>query len=414
MERDRRPVLVTALAVGLHAAIALATSSGPFFHLVVGSAQALFGGSIGPRSVFDDVEIYYDYATRALQGRIPYRDFAVEYPILAFPLFVLPRLVARTFDAYKPAFALEMLAFDALAVGLLARHIATAEGPDRVLRRLGWYTLCFAALGPLTVSRFDLAPMAIGFAAALAWFSGRNRLGGLAAAVGTLVKLAPGAVAAPALVWEASRLRASRLRGMAIFVATLAIGLAGWAALAGGRLGDSLGYHLGRGLEIGSIYSGALIVAAKATGVTPGRDFNHKSEELLTPWSARVAAGAPAVQAAALLVVMWRFRRSGMRDGLRYAGAAVLAFAATGKVLSPQYVIWPLPMIAALGGPTGRWARPLFLAACLATTAVYPWSFMGLIRFMPLAVLILNVRNALLLAVLAVLVFGPESEPGRA
>jgi hypothetical protein len=400
---SRRLLLYALLAAALHGAAALATSSEAVFYVVVATAQRLFGGSIGARSIFDDVDIYHRYASAALGGLVPYRDFVVEYPVLAFPLFVLPRLFATSRGAYQVAFGAEMLAFDAMAVYLVARRVERAEGSAAVLGRIGWYSLGLLALGPLPVSRFDLAPTALAFAAALAWSSGREVRGGLAAGVGTLMKVFPAAIVAPAAVGDLSRARG---RGLLAFALMIGAGTAGWVALAGGRVRDSLAYHLGRGLEISSVYSGLLIVAARAVGAPLGHDFNHTSEELISPWSSIVATLAPAVQVAALLLVAWRLGRG---DGVRAAGAAVLAFVVTGKVLSPQYLIWLVPFVAVLGGKTGRRARPLLLAGALATSAVYPWSFMGLIRFHPLAVALLNLRNGLLLALLGVLLFGAEA-----
>ena len=60
---------------------------------------------------------------------------------------------------------------------------------------LAWYTLFFLMLSRLVVSRYDAAPMLFGFGASVWWFSGRGVLGGLAAAVGTLMKVYPALVA---------------------------------------------------------------------------------------------------------------------------------------------------------------------------------------------------------------------------
>src|SRR5262249_59391904 len=113
---------------------------------------------------------------------------------------------------------------------------------------LGWYTLYCFLLGPLIVGRFELAPMVLAFAAASWWFSGRNTLGGIAAGLGTLMKVFPGVVAAVALVREVASYRTARPRGASAFLATLAIGLAGWVWLGGGRIGEAVGYPAERGL----------------------------------------------------------------------------------------------------------------------------------------------------------------------
>jgi hypothetical protein len=96
---------------------------------------------------------------------------------------------------------------------------------------------------------------------------------------------------------------------------------------------------------------------------------------------------------------------------MRYAGAAVLAFILTGKVFTSQYMIWLFPFMAVVGGWTGRRVRWLFSLCCLLTIALFPWSLGSLMRAEIWAVGLLNLRNFLLLGLLILLLFGPESPP---
>jgi hypothetical protein len=394
-----------ALAVAVHGLGTLALGSRPIARLLMRTGEYAFGGALAPRYVVADVRTYFDYASSAIDGRVPYRDFPVEYPLGAVPVFLLPRLVAGSFGAYRVAFALEMLLADAVAVALVAWRVERREGMARVPGRLAWYSLFLLALGPLPVARFDLVPTALAFATALAWASGRAALGGVAAGVGLLVKLFPAAVLAPVLVPAVQD--AARRRGLRAFGLTVAVGAVAWLGLGGAQVRSSLDYQLGRGLEIEAVAAGLLIVAARLGGADLAREFNHSSEELLAPGAAWAASLALPLQGLALLVVAARSRTAGRDDGLRSAAAAVLGLMVAGKVLSPQYLIWPIPFIAALEGRTGRWARPAFLACCLATSAVFPWAWMGLIQFDPRAVGLLNARNALLLMLWGLLLFGP-------
>ena len=100
--------------------------------------------------------------------------------------------------------------------------------------------------------------------------------------------------------------------------------------------------------------------------------IEHKAVHLVPEWGSRLAALASPLQAAALLLVLIQFRRRGMAEGVRYAGAAVLASLVTAKVLSPQYLVWLFPFIVVLGGWTGSRARWLFLFVCLTTALIYP------------------------------------------
>jgi hypothetical protein len=355
--------------------------------------------------------IYYDYASQAMAGQVPYRDFLVEYPILTFPLFLVPRLLASDFASYCIAFGAEMLLFDIAAIVLLARHVAETEGRPRVAGRLAWYTVYCASLAPLVVGRFELAPMVLAFAAARWWFSERNVLGGLTAGLGALLKVFPGLVAAPALVWEAARLRASRARGTLAFVLTMTVGSAAWFALGGANVLESFRYHAARGLGIETVYAGVVLAWGKLTGTDIPWVIEHKAVHLVPEWGAGLAALASPIQAAALLFVLVQFARSGLADGVRFSGAAILASLVTAKVLSPQYLVWLFPFVVVCGGWTGLRTRWLFLLVCVTTSLIYPGpAFAQILDHQGTAIFLLNLRNVLLLALLALLLFGPGAD----
>ena len=158
-------------------------------------------------------QIYYDYASRAMEGQVPYRDYLVEYPVLSFPLFLIPRLFVSDFPSYRIAFAAEMLLFDIAAIVLIVSHVSLRGGKAHVLGALAWYTVFCFVMAVLVVGRFELAPMVLAFAAAHWWFAGRSVLGGFTAGLGTLMKVLPGLVALIAALGEAARLRATRGAG---------------------------------------------------------------------------------------------------------------------------------------------------------------------------------------------------------
>ncbi len=358
--------------------------------------------------------IYYDYASQAMHGQVPYRDYLVEYPILTFPLFLFPRLFAPDFPGYCIVFGVEMLLFDVAAIVLIARHVEETEGTEQVAGKLAWYTVFCTSLAPLVVGRFELAPMVFAFAAARWWFAGRYVLGGLTAGLGTLLKVFPGLVAAPALVWELARLRISGARGTLAFLATLTVGGAGWFLLGGSNVLESFRYHAERGLGIESLYAGALLARGKLAGIAVPWVIEHKAVHLVPEWGSRPAALAAPLEAAALLLVLIQFRRRGLAEGVRYAGAAVLASLVTAKVLSPQYLIWLFPFVTVLGGWTGGRARWLFLLVCLTTALIYPGpAFAQLLDNQGTAIFLLNFRNFLLLVLLALLIFGPAVDNPR-
>jgi hypothetical protein len=381
---------------------------------------ALAAALIKLRSGSDDTDIYYRYATMAMAGEVPYRDYRVEYPPLALPLFLLPRLITQDIAGFKFAFAVEMLVFNAATVWAVAAWVERKHGPARVWSRLAWYTVFFVFLARLMVARFDAVPMFLGFVASAWWFSGRSVLGGLAASLGALTKVYPAVVAVLASTWELTRRGSARGRGLAAFSLASMLGAGAWLTLGGlAGVSESLAYQLGRGFEYGSLYSGAQMLVAKLVGAEIIIARDHAAWSSITPWSPRLVLLVFPTQLAAILTVCIVFQRRGMMEGVRYAGAAILAFIITSKVFSPQYLIWLIPFIAVLEGPIARHGCWLFAAGCAATllapatTNIFP-------RTSAWVIAAYNIKNALFLALLVLLTFGPgllrqdRSQPGPA
>jgi hypothetical protein len=99
------------------------------------------------------------------------------------------------------------------------------------------------------------------------------------------------------------------------------------------------------------------------------------------------------------------------RDLVAASLAAVVAFAVLGKVLSPQFVVWAVPLGAlALG-----WRRPLLAAvvalAAILTLVEFPAHYVDVVQRNPAAVVLVAARNLLLIGALALTL--RELELGR-
>ena len=79
------------------------------------------------------------------------------------------------------------------------------------------------------------------------------------------------------------------------------------------------------------------------------------------------------------------------------------------KVLSPQYLVWLLPFAALLPGPQAL----LLVAASVLTTIEYPILFDALRSIDPFPVLVVNVRNAMLLALFVWILVDSERRSER-
>lgn len=101
------------------------------------------------------------------------------------------------------------------------------------------------------------------------------------------------------------------------------------------------------------------------------------------------------------LTLLWQWR--GKFDLLQACIALLLVFMATGKVLSPQYLMWLIPLLAYSGAFNRSWLI-LWGSVCLLTTIIYPFFFSQVGDITQLATVpgfieAVGVRNILLILV---------------
>ena len=359
-----------------------------------------------------DLGVRRQFATALLGGALPYRDFGFEYPPLAAPLIAAPGLAGTTPDAYWAGFAIVTLGL-AVAVIVLTGRLAAATGADPRLAMLAAAAFPLLA-GAIVRLHFDLAPVALTLAALLAILSRRPALGFALLGAGAMTKLFPIVVAPVALAWLIARGdRAGALRGAAVLAATvLALGAATVALSSDGALAAAR-YQLERPVQVES-GPASVLLAADALGAGDARPVaSHKSTGIVHPLSSEVSAGftAALVGCVALMALLAARRSSargdGPEDGRRLVLAAltaIVAFAALGRVLSPQYAIWLMP---ALGLAVAWRMWPLAAALAAGTTltlAEFPSRYIDLVAGDPTAVAVTGARNAALLVAVALAV----------
>ena len=306
-----------------------------------------------------------------------------------------------------------------------------------------------AALAPLLCgallrTHLDLFPVVILLGGLLLVARDRPRAGLAVLGVGAVTKVFPLLAVPVALAWLLARGRRREAWQGALACAAVMVAVAG-AAVAfspGGAL-DAVRYHVDRPVQIES--SPALVVLGlDAVGIGDAKSVSsHKSDGLLHPAAdgltslfltalvtfvallcALVVGGRSAARvrgrlgggrsAARVHGRLGRGRSAarvrGTRAGAEIAGprelviaalAACAAFALFGKVLSPQFVIWVLP----LGALAFAW-RMYALAAAVALVAVltqieFPAHYFDVVAREPAAIALVLTRNLALAAVLA-------------
>jgi hypothetical protein len=364
------------------------------------------------RWLVGDVDFYENWGTWLAGHRLPYRDFAFEYPPGALPVFTLPeylRKLAGYHGDYRFWFRMELLVAGALLLGA----VAVALGRLGASRRRSWAALVLAGaapllLGPIALSRYDLWPALLAAAAVAALLSGRGVLACALLAAGIATKVWPG-VLAPFALFELWRRRGARgvAEGAGAGVLVLAAGFAPYAALGWHGLNWAVVSQSERPLQVESL-GGAFVLAARKLGGGAARIVNsHGSDNVVGPWPDRVATLSTVVTLLALLAVyvLYLRGRPSAERLVAACAASVVAYVAFTKVFSPQYLLWLIPLVVLVGGRAGLRAGVLF-AVVLALTQIWePYRYHELITAVPgWIVALLVVRDLLVVALLWVLV----------
>jgi hypothetical protein len=407
-----------------------------------------------------DDRLYLEYARLLLKGEVdvahieavqrraathaalparpwPYRDVTVEYPPLALLPMLPPALFSTEYSGYRIAFAAFMLllhlanlafAFQLLRAGFANKAPGTFSARLHPITWLLCASLAWSVLlGRIVAARMD--HVVVTWTLACLWAGsramsaqGRARLqwaacSGLCAACGVMTKLVPGlALLALLIVWLSSnipdRWRLALAACAAGGVTLLAINLPMFA-FAGDRYLDTFRYHTLRGIQIESLYAGILLVlhafglplqVSESFGSTNLDSCFTRTIQLLSPW----------LFVASCVVIGIRRWSPEPRALVGLTIALLLAFVLTGRVFSPQYLIWiaaPLLAAGALDRPRGtwRWACALFMLLCLISQLIYPQGYPVLKAFHPLAVALLNLRNLGIVLVCALVVRAASS-----
>src|SRR5690242_10483528 len=86
--------------------------------LALGASWTLLHTGFWGRGQIVDTPVYQAYGDAVEGGAVPYRDFSLEYPPGALPVFVVPSLLSRSGDAdgYRRVFEALMVACGGIAL----------------------------------------------------------------------------------------------------------------------------------------------------------------------------------------------------------------------------------------------------------------------------------------------------------
>lgn len=361
-----------------------------------------------------DLQVYYDLSKNIVVNRlVPYHDFRLEYPPFAILTMLFPQLLCQIgdtgFDGFVVFFALQNIIFG-FYTGRVAFKIANTfleESKVQEIRLIYWVLWVISL--PIFLFRYDAF---VTFSTILVVYyvvKQSPTASGVWLAVGIFAKLYPIVFVAPIIFYyfvnKQYRFLGLFLGGISVISAFTIVGM---YFLVGEDVLSFLKYHHVRGIQLESLVGGWLVLWNKIVGTPLQTIANFGAIHLVTPLTRpllkALSWGFPVAYLLVLGIIYLFFQKQNRvsTEMLLIAfGAVLLLFLVSNKVFSPQYLIWLLPFIPFLR-PTIIYC---FAAAFIFTIVIYPGSYHRLVEMKLLWVIMLNVRNGLIVAMLMLALF---------
>jgi len=370
--------------------------------------------------LYGDVRFYEGWANSITNHLVPYRDFKLEYPPGALPVFALPTYARKALgyaSTYYVWFRIEILVIALLALWATAKALERL-GASR--RRMYWAlalsALAPALLGPIALSRYDYWPTLFVIAGVAALVSDRPVLACAAFAAGAVAKVFPIVLLPFALfeLWRRRRMRGVAW-GLAATVAVVAVALGPFVVLAPHGLTYAAHRQISRPLQIESTPAAVFVVAHEVGGAHLHVVKSAGSDNFAGSWPNRAATASGVLTAIALLglYALYLRGRRGKDELVVACVAAVTAFVVFSKVFSPQYLVWLFPLVPLVGARRGLRASLLFALVVGLTQIWEPYRYGEYWHTFPAWISWLVVLRDLLVVVLLAVLVWPERERHR-
>ncbi|HLX39683.1 MAG TPA: hypothetical protein VKR42_04085, partial [Ktedonobacteraceae bacterium] len=204
---------------------------------------------------------------------------------------------------------------------------------------------------------------------------------------------------APAELWHTLRgLRKWRWKNTLIFFGTLVVITGAFALLDfQSAVTSQISYFIHRPVQIEST-SSSILWLATAIGFPIHAIYTFGSLNIVSTLSSSVSSIFSLLFVLGTIYTLWLQWR-GKIDVLQTCIALLFVFIATGKVFSPQYLIWLMPLLAYSCGLDGFWLI-VWGGISLLTTLIYPYLYTRtsnilLALYVPGFIQIVAIRNLL-------------------
>ena len=235
----------------------------------------------GPHDI-SDITIYFAYAAKIASGLKPYKDFAIEYPPLAVPLFTVAGN-GLDFASYQRWFSFEMFVFTlAAAAAVVAAAAAIWRTRPAAVRGGGHRSPSSPPPWEPSSRTASTSSVALSIALCVWLLAVREyELAGLVLGLGFAVKLTP-AVLLPVVLLLAGWNRRA-LWTLVLFGLAALLPFVPWLVVAPSGVEHSFLYHLDRPLQIESVLGTPLFVAHLAGAAVDRRRHELRLAEHRRP-----------------------------------------------------------------------------------------------------------------------------------
>ncbi|WAC09837.1 hypothetical protein [Dyadobacter pollutisoli] len=349
-----------------------------------------------------DLTLYYSTAVNLLEGKVPFRDFKLEYPFFALIPIVIPQilngLTGGSFATY-PFWLVVQNLFLGLAIGLL---IYKTVGLHKKIAVYKYAVILIFSL-PIFLYRFDPFPAFLTIFTIYSvllkpFFSGASLVTSIGAKLYTIIFLP-----VIGLFYLINRRYNVALLSLSGGLFIVLISFLAFFLMEENGIRDFLKYHQSRGIHLESFLGGLLLLLYQFGIGSVEVKHSFGAMHLVTPWTDEllffVKIITPLCFAALIIFIGWAFREQKLNErkvpvlSLVHAFAAqLLLFLLLNKVLSPQYMVWLLPIIPFCNSRIFL----IFTAALMLTVFIFPGEYHYLIARHISMVLVLNLRNLLL------------------
>ena len=291
-----------------------------------------------------------------------------EYPFLTLIPFTVSLLGPA--DWYEVIFALWMI------VVVIAIYWALVKYRSRKAA-IAFAIYLVAGSWATALARFDLIPAALTFFALLCGIHKRWNWSFVLLALATLTKFYPAVLIFPFLLAQQMQTRAKwyawlRWRPLILF-AVVGMAITGISLFLSveGTLGP-LTYFGNRPIQIESMQASLVWLYGKLTHHPLHYEFTYGSLNI-SESSSKLNLLGSLLSLAGPLYTLWLQMR-GKVDLATSSLLILLIVMLTGKVFSPQYLIWVAPLVAYVGEANIKWLLS-WTAISLLTTLIYPFLY---------------------------------------